>query len=476
MDFSAVRQRVLTKTPVLRRIIEEAGTLPLATYFLRTLVAPCPVALERKTELLSVVYEKLTALFGRAVAQEACQELSERYSVSTADHQGPLTHPFFFSCHLAQAAALRSTNYRSIFVLACSGISLNNSSFPRGLLFHNEQLELERLPFFSLKYRHHVVYGMPAFVQSDIANIQPLIKQVPHVGVNRRERLSTIVKEVWEPPTSEVATSTNYYNDQISRANYALWKRLPGQADNHFISLAQEEVAAELLVKFHFGHDTLLERVFIDKETRAGFLAAFEGKTGAFTAKGRHGTVLAWALVNNERIGLWNVGNELVSADGSQRFALTAAMLKQAFQEKKLLPSMALTFMVVSFYYGLSCGGGFLQVNYLAELHTAYCFLLEKIGAPPTEVARSKQVVTDRFVADISYLFLSNHGRLVPATPYDILLYGTSDMTEKLLRLADECTLGEAFDQLVPELYQILYRAPCPVLAPFFAHTPLLYV
>ena len=51
-----------------------------------------------------------------------------------------------------------------------------------------------------------------------------------------------------------------------------------------------------------------------------------------------------------------------------------------AILEKRIVPSLALTFIVLSFYYGLQCGGGYSQIAYLAKMQRAYLKLLEYLG------------------------------------------------------------------------------------------------
>lgn len=471
MNFHEVRQRVFEKTPVFKRIIETSGKMSLNAYFSGSIQAPCLVLEERKNELLHVVEDLLCPLIGVDSAAEARNELAERYAVSTADHHGPLAHPFFFSCHVAQAAALAQSTYRYLFVFSCAGISLNNSSFPRGLLFHDDNLALVRAPFFSLKHRRESVYALRSYTKEGVKEIVGHVNRAQLVPIFR-DRLLTAVGEIY---ASEQVLSMVRYADQVTATNFALWKKLPGQLAKNFISLSQEDIVVDLLVRYHLGHGTLLEKMFIEPEMLSAFETCFNGVTGAFLAEKKHGTLLVWALREGERMALWRSGNELVSEDGTYRIELTTECLRAAFIQKKLLPSMALSFVVLSFYYGLTCGGGFSQVNYLTDMKHAYLRFLEFVHASPEEKSVVSRSETERLTADISHIFLEKHNQRVSATPLDFIACENTDTESRLKELSESCTLSEAIDQLIPELYRILYRTPLSVCAPKFSFPSTLY-
>ncbi len=472
MDFNELRQKVFEKTPVFGRIMKEYGHVSLQHYFSRSVSAPCLVAEDRKNELLSVVEERLRLALGPVIAAEACRELRERYAVSTADHHGPLAHPFFLSCHLAQSAALSRGTYRSIFVFSCGGVSLNNSSFPRGLLVHSPELDVVRLPLFSLKHRHESVYGLRGYTPKELESVLKHIHEHESFSADSKERLLGLVTEVYG---GQRVPSGAYYADQITATNHALWKKIPGQEDYHFIMLQQEDVVVDLLVRYHLGRGTLFEKLFTSPQVLVSFEVCFDGILGAFSRENGQGTVLVWARVGGERMALKHVGNELVSDGGAYRVPLESETLREAFLQKELLPSMALSFMVLSFYYGLTCGGGFSQVNYLSDMRQAYLRFLEHSGISGDEGLVAADIETDRLTAETAYVFLSNHENQVPTTALDLALYKTADTSCYLKELSEYCTLAEAIDQLMPEFYRILYHESPPLSAPNFAYLSALY-
>lgn len=67
------------------------------------------------------------------MSDSVVRSLTKNYCISTADHHGPLGHPFFF-----QSAILRGLVRpdEPIVNLCTSHVSLGNSSYPRGLVVH----------------------------------------------------------------------------------------------------------------------------------------------------------------------------------------------------------------------------------------------------------------------------------------------------------------------------------------------------
>ena len=139
------------------------------------------------------------------------------------------------------------------------------------------------------------------------------------------------------------------------------------------------------------------------------------------------------------------------------------------------MPSMALSFIVLSFYYGLTCGGGFLQVNYLSEMKEAYLKLLKNTGNVE-EVPHIEKIITDYFCGEFTSAMMSNRKRIAKASSIDLILYGNKGTGIQLQELVGVCTLGEAIDQMMPTFYQIIYGRDSAVPPPPSRHQPILYV
>ena len=134
MNFQELTEAVFLHSPILKKVLSEKGHLPLRDYFEENTNSSSTINPERQNELVSVIKKMITEVIDPDIAEAAITQLRNQYYVSTADHHGPITHPFFVNSHLAQSIANTQSHLNNIFVFSCGGISLNNSSFPRGIL------------------------------------------------------------------------------------------------------------------------------------------------------------------------------------------------------------------------------------------------------------------------------------------------------------------------------------------------------
>ncbi|MBI5621434.1 hypothetical protein HY933_01025 [Candidatus Falkowbacteria bacterium] len=474
MPFSTLRNSVLARAPVLRQIIETSGKLPLSVYCQQHLGGPPRVSAARQEEVFSAVRQCVSRVLGASAAAEAEAHLRQHYLVSTGDHHHPLTHPFSLNSALLRSAALRGAGRRSLVTFSCATVSLNNSSSPRGLLYHSRRLQAHRLPLFSLQYRHHPVYGLRAYTAVELARARHMVQAEKNITPVDRALLDEILVSVYADPA---VLACQYYSEQITRTNAALWRRLPGQADTTLIFVPEEDMVNDLLARYHLaGQSTAVTALLTDPTAVQLFCQEFNGVAGAGSLDRSKGTILFWALREGQRLALWLDGDRLVSADGQYAVALSASALTQALQQKELMPSMALTFIVLSFYYGLTCGGGFFQGSYLAQMRQAYVRLLSALRASAEDTAAASAAATDRITADLSFIHLAKGSDLTLASALDLLLYQDDQTPTRLVALMERCTLAEAIDQLMPLFYTIFYHTPPPVSAPRPAYDALLYV
>lgn len=110
--------------------------------------------------------------FSPEISSQVLESLHRNYCVSTAEHHGPMGHPFFF-----QSAILRGlVNPGEAIVNFCtSNVSLGNSSYPRGFVFYgdgdNAGQEYLHLPLFSAHQRMKPVFGLLAYSHENLESI-----------------------------------------------------------------------------------------------------------------------------------------------------------------------------------------------------------------------------------------------------------------------------------------------------------------
>lgn len=433
MHHEEVRARVIEKSPVLGEIVSKHGNETLFNYFSKS-VSSAPNESARSEPILSVISEMVKELIDPHIVKSVQEEIRSNYTVSTADHHGPLTHPFFVGSNIARSIALREQDFRNVVVFACGGISLSNSSFPRGLLFHTEDGKYERVLFAPWRDRQRPVYGYHAYTKISEKKLAPTIHSLYD---------------------SSHAYEFETFAEQITHTNSLLWKKIPGLEKMNLIYLQQEDVVNKLLVEHHIPQKSIVYRVITDEKYLKAYQKNFDGIKGAFSAETR-GTFLFWVLIDGKREALRLDRNTLVNGDGSYKLPLTAEAITNAIHRREIFPSMALMFIVCAFYHGLICLGGFSQVTYLGDMKKAYQALLKEVGES-TESVFVDSVSTNMLGGDLLYIFVSQRESYFPATSLDIISAENPDVATILFDLVRECTVREALDQMMPELHKIFF-------------------
>lgn len=468
--FEQLRHSVLSKRPILDELITKRGNKSLYEYTKDYIsVNLNPPIQHRQDELIATFRKEVAKLLGDDVAAKAAKQLERYYYVSTADHHGPICHPFFVNANLLLAAPYQEINdpdLQYVIVLACASISFRNSSFPRGLLFHNSldaQADLERVAFFPASMRACPVFNWRAFTAVDI---QAIVKDLENKVHSKKmakldaDKIIAIMTEVYLAPD---VLDCKTFSEQVTMTNYTLWQKFFGAPDKvpaQLITLEQETLVMQLLLDYHLDQDTVLNHTLFDPAYDELMAKYFEGVMGAFSVKDHWGSYLFWALPPGAkyRSQLWKKGNVLVTDDGSYSVELTPDALRRAMEHREIFPTTQLDFFVLSFYYGLKCVGGFNQINYLTEMKNNYIKMsVDRGNYRSIEVCARAQ--TKEMNDGFTLAFLEGKdGKTFAATGLDFILYGNEQTWPNLVKTMKTITVEEAFNPLLPELYRVIYN------------------
>lgn len=467
--FERLREKVLVKRPVLRSIIDKKGNKTLLDYTKEYVdVNLNPTIPHRQHELLWVMRETVTERFGKDVAESVIKQLEQYYFVSTADHTGPVTHPFFMNSNLLIAASLMEHSdplLQNVIVLSCANISANNSSLPRGLLYHTAQkgAPMRRACFFPSSVRPTCLYELQSYQPSDIEKLEHALEGERSKGEildAEYEKIRALLNEIYKTPEIFAAKS---YAEQVGKTNFKLWQKY-FEASNvklpNLVYLEIEDIVVKLITNFHLYHDTIINHVLFDPKYEPFINDYFEGIFGSFTRAESVGTYLFWAAPPpggkfNQQ--LWRKGNHLVSADESVKIELHPEAIREAMASKQLIPSLLLDYMVISFYYGLKCLGGFNQVNYLTLMKNAYIKMNVDLGNYRSiEICARAQ--TKEICDGLTVAFLGHEKEMVLATGLDLMLHGNSQSWQTVVDMCKALTVEEALNPLMPEIYKISYE------------------
>lgn len=466
--FELLKEAILSRRPVLRKILAVYGDRPICEYAEEHLVgrteSPLPA---RQSEFFEVFRAEVDRLFGRDIATASVAQMREYFSVSTADHHGPLTSPFFINPNLVCAAVSEMKDdlkKKFLITFPCANVSFNNSSFPRGVLYHlssGDQVSLKRLSFVSAKNRLSSLYGAPAYTKSDVAKFYPEIdRQMTELSLPRPlvKKLRDLIGEIYE---REDVMLQRDFSDQMTVSNFYFWRKFfpEGEVPCDLLYLSMENIVVELLLQFHIGKRTILDRVLFDPEFEPLVKKYFNGIQGAFDLEKHQGTYLFWGLLpgKNYIVALEKIGDELVGEKGAFRVPYTRADIAAALRERRLAPGLLLDYMALVFYYGLRCLGGFNQVNYLTTMKTQWIAMMREIGVKD-DLDTLEKIEADGLAADMTIAFLADCiGKFHGATGLDLVLYQQSETWRILKEMTEKVSVSESLYPLFAQFYPIVY-------------------
>lgn len=419
----------------------------------------------RKDELAATIYEQVRKTLGSTIAESVIKQLKDNSSVSTVQHSSPLGHPDSLNTIIQNALPYFDSNrpdLKNVLVLACSQVSFNNTKFPRGHIFHsyqNGQLLTDDITLFG-----HTVDALPVihhgpYEATGIKECQNWLLAYEREGTITSEvkmKIGSFVNEIYNTPHP---LSLDEYVDQLTITNYWIFKKL-FQKYNKFrpnlVYLSQEKVTLDLIKNNHLDKGTILNKVLFDPKYHDLFEKYFDGITGAFDKKNDSGTFLFWGHpVDGYKIQLKREGNKLV---GEENFSveLTPESIRKAMENKKLIPSIALVFMVLAFYYGLYLGGGNEQVNNLTLMKDAWVKMLQEINDQENIEAVENLITTNYVIPRPLIAFAEGPKDLrVPVTALDLIVYGDQGANlGKLINATKNVTVGELLERAFPSFYR----------------------
>lgn len=465
-DMDALLQEVYRARPILKELLQEHGTKTLHTYTSQY-ASETSYPEERKSQARAAIVKEVRRLFGDVQAHAVDAQLRRGHVINTADHMGPVTHTWFLSTSVLMGTALPDTT-APIITLACANVSLNNTSFPRGLLFHarNENGSAEhRLSLLPSDSHAASVYGFRPYTEQEVQKIVRLLRQKSASGevpLSVATKLREIIDAVYGSAHAHTAAS---FSDQMSITNQILWKRMfPGEQVPELLYLEQERIVIDLLLTHHLSGESMLSKILFDHTYTRMAITHFNEVPSCFSETLHKGTFLFWGASSDKgyRVPLWYKEGALVSPDGTCHVALTPDTLARALEARTLVPSLLTTFLILSFHHGLNCIGGFNQIYYTSAMKQAYASFLSAAGAHAEYDLLLSAHTTN--TNDVTLGYLSDADSLIPAAGLDLCLYGVGTNWQHLVEDTKRMTLNDALLPGMPAFYRC--TRPAQELAP----------
>lgn len=466
--LTRMEEKILPHRPQLRKIKEAFGTLSYFDYAKqKTRINLNKTYIERKHEVIDTIKAETSRLLGTAIASDVEKQLKKNDSISTAEHTSPIGTGQTLSAGLQHAIPMFNNpdpRFKNIIILSCSSVSFANElSFSRGLQFHlfpKDNVVDTNISFFGRSSdAESVMYSSPYSIEAVIEMKKKLetLQREGQLDENKKNSIDALLTTIYSSPHT---FSANDFTDQLTITNYYFWKKLfPSIKENevpNYIMLSQEKILLNLITKYHLDQDTPIHRLLFDTQYVDLLEKHFTDVTGAHSSDRTWGTFLFWGYSKEDkmRFQLFRNGNQLVNKEGTYTLELTPKAIAKAIANKEIFPGLLLTFIVLSFYYGLILGGGPSQTSYLTEMKRRYINMMKEAG-DERSANDTEQSITDDFIFYRPHLAFLEHGdQRISATALDMFLYQDPSHWSEIVRATKSIAVSEFMNVLLPTLYK----------------------
>lgn len=472
--------------PVIDRALAAQGDETLGSYVTGLVEGPRR-GYQAMDDLLDWLRAALAPLLGEAAAHDAVHDLGSSPTVLTASHHGVDSSSQSFQGNLLFAVNrwLRAGAQRTIWVFSCGNIPLNNSGYPRGLLFYRlcpESVCLTmKFPIFPDRLKRSMVSVVCALDSQMITRAELQLARMIRLGeipMRLAAPLHQLLREDYGEP---FILSLPTYSEQSLLLNRRIWKKLfAGAAGSHRVVYFElEKAVSAMLMRDLMSAESLMGSVLFDPKLRENVLCELDGRRGCWhleklardlnlscherrRLKG-FGTVFFWGVdEHNRRVPLClksdgEKGEVLFGLDDQGRtfqVAFTPKALLDALQNRLLLPSLFTCFATLSFARGLVCIGGYFQAEYLPAMQQGLMRALAKTQGYESMTPMIGQVPTGKYLSGMQAVMVrADEGCLIPAGPLDIMAGGgiSGGDVEQMLRLTVREALLAGLFETVPD-------------------------
>lgn len=395
---------------------------------------------------------------GQEIAQNIVEDLREIPQVLTVNHHGIDTFAQSTQSNLMFSMRKRADGspMKTVPVLACGSVPLNNLTYPRGFIIYATSEEsavsgICKLPLFPDSYKRRLVNVAQAFTAEMLGRSHSRAKKLIADKIIV-PGLESALNMVFDDLT-DICEDFPDYSRQATVANHRIWRRLfrgrPRRSDLVYIDM--EKITGRLLNKDLFEKSTICYQLMFDPELRKRLIENLDGRqgcwqydelmrrcTGAGDDPGERGpapgTMFFWGVDAKARqIPLCvmdnrnETGSELCGIDGNGQdwtIPFTPAAITQALQDGSLLPSIFTSYLSISIARGISCVGGYYQADYLPVMHKAVVDTLHGKSAGIAKTDGIEKPGPDLYLSGMQTVGIKKEGQVRPAGPLEIIASG----------------------------------------------------
>jgi len=417
-----IQNAVFLKRPKLRELYEKEKDTLLVSYLSDGLNKNRQVS----RIFIDIFKDEVQKIFKDNSLLEKIEDyFSKTNYISTVDHHGILSHPSFFQAHLVQALANEKKDLKIIPVLSSGSISLDNHTFPRGLIFQCQKGE-RRVALVGARHRNECVLGTRLSSKENIEiSLSRIKKDMPLSVFNILSRV--IFKNISEKSFSSYASLTNR----------VLFSSLPNFGNLDLVMIPHEKISARIILESKDIQDLFFRDDFILK-----YEIEYKNIVGAHSSDGLHGTFLFWRMFDGRREKIQYIDGLLKNNDASFSIKYSRENILPLLSLGEIIPCMAVSYTLLG-NFGLSLGGGFNQIDYLSTIYTA-----------GTEVFPSFYFELENIMGgDFIYTGVKNSQNIFPASYLDILKNFSTNNVEDFVKNVERVTLGDAVFGVLRDAY-----------------------
>jgi hypothetical protein len=482
--------------PVVGRTLQLYGSMPLRAY-LDHVVVRTPSSYQPRDEVADAVYRYAAPLLGQAAAEKVRSELRDCPVILTANHHGV----DFFAQSVQSTLLFGSRSLgggvaaTTVPVLACGSVPLNNVTYPRGALLYRSgaggSYEFpKRLPILPDRLKRRMVTQVPAFKEAMVQKAHAKIAQMSQDNEITEKTAKSLRRIFASDYRALEVIGHNEYSNQAVILNSRIWRRLFAEASQapELAYLEMEKVTSNLLAADLRDSCSLAFAMIFDPQLRAHLLQELDGIRGCWN---HHELVRRWANRHQKRqhspaqscgtFLFWGINEAghriaLVPAkrdrqpllcgvdDGGKTWeiALLPQEIIQGLREKRLLPSLFISFLVISLARGTTCVGGYYQADYLPLMQQGTVAVLSEHSGFEQAAQFVAKVPTACYLSGMQAVMCQHEdGGLVPAGPIEIIRSGglTAVDLQRLLSLtvreAHIASLFETITDVAPEVAEL---------------------
>lgn len=352
--------------------------------------------------LIDCLADMTRPVLGESAAKALSQRLQRCPAVLSANHHGFDCLPemvqaiHFFGLHdlLHQDPQQNSASAqnedaadcsRIIPVLSCSGVPLQSSFYPRGLMPARQDVHGKRLhlPLFPSALQDTLVLCAPALTAEGVHTMR---QRWPLDALDKWE-LEAAHALLEEHILTPEVLSLPHFSDQAMRINATLCaQRFPGSPQTSVAYLDLEEASRRMLMLDLGNPQSVMYRMLFTTSLRDKALHALSGKRGCWSKNaalgkelsrtGSDGTIFFWTIdAQGRRCPLRLVPGKTCGTMALEykefRVELSPNALIEALQARRIYPCLLSTYISLELEHHLRCYGGIFLVNYLPDmLHT----------------------------------------------------------------------------------------------------------